>query len=336
VESGAPAGDSTRAARLLQRPACIAPRNDVTMTAMRPPAAVIHSPDYACDIGPHVFPMEKYARVRQRLVAGGWVSDDAILTPEPASDEALARVHTRAYLDDLAAARWTPRTTPSELPLSAAIVASWQLMCGGTVLAARQALERGAAVHIGGGFHHAFADHAEGFCYLNDLAVAVRAVRADAGVVRAAVVDVDLHQGNGTARIFQDEPEVFTLSIHQEHLYPVKERSSLDVGLANETGDEAYLAALADALEAVWAHGPELVLVQAGADPYHDDQLGALRLTFAGLERRDRAVIGGCVERGIPVAVTLGGGYARRIDDLVAIHARTCEVALELSGAPAA
>jgi acetoin utilization deacetylase AcuC-like enzyme len=303
---------------------------------MRSPAAVIHSPDYACDIGPHVFPMEKYVRVRERLVAEGWIEDESILAPGPATDEELARVHTRAYLDDLAAARWSPRTTPSELPLSPAIVAAWRLMCGGTVLAARQAIERGVAIHVGGGFHHAFADHAEGFCYLNDLAVAVRAIQAGGAVRRAAVVDVDLHQGNGTARIFHDEPDVFTFSIHQEHLYPVKERSSLDIGLPNETGDDAYLAALAGGLAAVWAHDPGLVLVQAGADPFQDDQLGALRLTFAGLEQRDRIVIGGCVERGIPVAVTLGGGYARRLDDLVAIHARTCAVALELSGAQAA
>lgn len=305
------------------------------MTGMRSPA-VIHSQAYACDIGPHVFPMEKYARVRERLVGEGWVRDEAIVAPAPASDDELARVHTRAYLDDLAAARWTPRTTPSELPLSPAIVAAWRLMCGGTVRAAQLAVERGVAVHIGGGFHHAFADHAEGFCYLNDLAVAIRAVCADGRVARAAVVDVDLHQGNGTARIFHDEPEVFTFSIHQEHLYPVKERSSLDVGLANETGDDVYLEALDVGLAAVWAHGPELVLMQAGADPFYDDQLGALRLTFAGLERRDRAVIGGCVARGIPVAVTLGGGYARRLDDLVAIHARTCSIALELAGVPAA
>lgn len=298
---------------------------------MRATAAVIHAAGYRADIGPHVFPMEKYVAVRERLVAGGWVRDEEILAPEAATDAELERVHTRAYLDDLAAARWTPRTASSELPLSDAIVAAWRLMCGGTVLAARLALERGVAVHIGGGFHHAFADRAEGFCYLNDLAVAIRAMRAEGRATRAAVVDVDLHQGNGTARIFRDEPEVFTFSIHQQQLYPVKERSSLDVGLENETGDGPYLAHLARGLEAVWAHAPTLVLVQAGADPWLDDQLGALRLTLEGLEQRDRMILGGCVERGIPVAVTLGGGYARRFEDLVAIHARTCEIAIELA-----
>jgi acetoin utilization deacetylase AcuC-like enzyme len=300
---------------------------------MHGPAAIVHSPAYRADIGPHVFPMEKYARVRERLVAAGWVREDAILAPEPATDEELGRVHDREYLDDLAAARWTPRTASSELPLSHEIVAAWRLMCGGTVLTARLALERGVAVHLGGGFHHAFAGRAEGFCYLNDLAVAVRAMQAEGRVERVAVVDVDLHQGNGTARIFQGDPGVFTFSIHQQHLYPIKERGSLDIGLDYETGDDLYLERLAGGLEAVWAHAPGLVLMQAGADPFEDDQLGALRLTFAGLERRDRMVIGGCATRGIPVAVTLGGGYARRLDDLVAIHTRTCQVALERGAA---
>ena len=159
---------------------------------------------------------------------------------------------------------------------------------------------------------------------------------AEGRFARAAVVDVDLHQGNGTARIFRDDPDVFTFSIHQEHLYPIKERSDLDIGLDDFTGDEVYLARLADGLEAVWAHRPELVLMQAGVDPYEDDQLGALKLTEAGLARRDRMVLEGCAARGIAVVVTLGGGYARRIDDLVRLHTTTCRIALALPVRPPA
>jgi acetoin utilization deacetylase AcuC-like enzyme len=298
---------------------------------MRGPAAVIHSPRYRCDLGTHVFPMEKYDLVLRDLIAGGDLPPDAVIEPEPASDEELRLVHTAAYLDDLAALRWTPRTASSELPLTAGVVEAYRWMAGGTVRAAREALTTGMAVHIGGGFHHAFADLASGFCYLNDLAIAIRVVRRDRGIARAAVIDVDLHQGNGTAHIFQSEPEVFTFSIHQERLYPIKERGSLDIGLDDGTGDDEYLRRLAVGLEHVWDHRPEFVLVQAGADPYLDDQLGALRLTVEGLAARDRMVLAGCAGRGIPVAVTLGGGYARQLTDLVRIHAQTCRILIRLA-----
>ena len=182
--------------------------------------------------------------------------------------------------------------------------------------------------------HHAFAGHAEGFCYINDLAVAAAVLLAEQRVRRVAVVDLDVHQGNGTAHIFRSRPEVFTFSMHQENNYPVpKELSNLDVGLDDGTGDNSYLAALSPALERVWEFAPELVLYQAGADPFHDDQLGGLALSFAGLEARDRAVIGGCVERGIPVATTLGGGYARRLEDTVRIHATTSRMAVHAARA---
>jgi acetoin utilization deacetylase AcuC-like enzyme len=161
--------------------------------------------------------------------------------------------------------------------------------------------------------------------------VAVCTLKAEGRVRRVAVVDLDVHQGNGTAHIFRDNPEVFTLSLHQEQNYPTpKEPGDLDVGLADGTGDEAYLAALAPALERVWVHAPELVLYQAGADPFHDDQLGGLMLSFAGLEARDRMLLEGCAARGIAVVTTLGGGYARRLEDTVRIHATTCRVTLEL------
>ncbi len=293
-------------------------------------ALVFWSPAYACDIGPHVFPTEKYGRVREKLLAEGLLAPAGIAAPVAADRSTLERVHTPEYLEDLERLRWTPRTRSSELPLDEAIVSAYRLAAGATVQAAETALARGVGVNLGGGFHHAFADHAEGFCYLNDLAVAARAARAGGRVRRVAIVDLDVHQGNGTAHIFAGAPDVFTLSLHQEANYPVpKRRSTLDVGLADGTGDREYLARLDEALARVWAFAPDLVLYQAGADPFEDDQLGGLALTRAGLEARDRRVLEGCAARGIAAAVTLGGGYARRLEDTVAIHAATCRVALE-------
>jgi len=292
---------------------------------------VIYSPDYECDIGHHVFPTQKYRLVREGLIASGLLDGSDVLCPEPAPREDLLLVHTKEYLEDLEQLRWTPRTRMSELPLTAPIVRAYIVAAGGTTLAAREALACGFATHLGGGFHHAYADLASGFCYVNDLAVAIRVLQRDGRIRRAAVVDCDLHQGNGTAHLFRDDDSVFTLSIHQQHLYPVKERSDLDIGLENGAGDEEFNHRLADGLSRVWDHGPELVLYQAGADPYEDDQLGALRLTVEGLLARDRLVLEGCAERGIPAAVTLGGGYARRVSDTVQIHQNTCELALQLA-----
>jgi len=286
---------------------------------------VVWSAGYECDIGMHVFPTEKYRLVRDALEASGDLAAADLLEPPPATRDLLELAHDGDYLDDLEALRWTPRTMYSELPLDQAIIAAFALGASGTALAAREALERGAVAHVGGGLHHAYAGHAEGFCYLNDLAVGVRAARREGRVGRAAVVDLDVHQGNGTANIFRDEPEVFTLSLHQERNYPQpKERGDLDVGLPDGTDDEAYLRALAPALERVWAHRPGIVLYQAGADPYREDQLGGLALTLEGLEARDAMVIDGCAARGIPVVTTLGGGYARRLEDTVCIHATSC------------
>ncbi len=300
-----------------------------------PPAAV-WSPVYGCDIGTHVFPTEKYAAVHRALVASGDLEASADLSPPPATRGLLELAHEPAYLDDLESLRWTPRTQYSELPLSREIVEAFSLAASGTTQAARLALRHGAAVHLGGGLHHAYAGHAEGFCYINDLAVAARAVLAERLVERIAVVDLDVHQGNGTAHIFRDDPAVFTLSLHQENNYPQpKERGDLDIGLADGTGDAEYLAALAPALERVWAFAPGLVLYQAGADPYVDDQLGGLKLTFEGMEARDRAVIEGAATHGIALTTTLGGGYARRLEDTVAIHAATCRMALAVARAGA-
>ena len=292
----------------------------------------VWSPRYGCDIGAHVFPTEKYEAVYRALVDSGDIDGGADVSPRPVTRDLLQHAHEPAYLDDLEALRWTPRTQYSELPLTREIVDAFALAASGTANAAILALDLGAAAHLGGGLHHAYAGHAEGFCYINDLAVAARAMLVARRAKRIAIVDLDVHQGNGTAHIFRDEPAVFTLSVHQENNYPVpKERGDLDVGLADGTDDDAYMKALAPALERVWAFGPELVLYQAGADPYREDQLGGLALTFAGLEARDRAVIDGCAGRGIAVATTLGGGYARRFEDTVRIHATTSRLALAVA-----
>ena len=298
---------------------------------MRGSAPVVCSPEYECDIGRHVFPTQKFRLVRDALIASGLIEARDVITPTAAPRADLLLVHTPEYLDDLEHLRWTHRTRMSELPLTAGIVRAYVLAAGGTTRAAAEALTHGVAIHLGGGFHHAFADLASGFCYINDLAVAIRVLQRDGRIRRAAVVDCDLHQGNGTAHVFQGDAEVFTLSIHQEHLYPVKEKSDLDIGLENGVGDQEFNRRLAGALPRVWDHRPELVLYQAGADPYEDDQLGALRLSIEGLGARDALVLEGCVTRGIPVAVTLGGGYARQVIDTVRIHHNTCALALELA-----
>jgi len=236
--------------------------------------------------------------------------------------------------------RWTARTVRSELPLTWEIILGYLIHAAGTIAACRLGLEDGVAMHLGGGFHHAFADHGEGFCYVNDVAVAVRKLQAEGRIARAAVIDCDLHQGNGTARIFQADPAVFTFSIHQEHLYPIKEKSDLDIGLADETGDDIYVEHLQAAVPKILAeHKPELVIYVAGADPFKDDQLGALRLTKRGLAMRDRVVIEGCHRRGIPVVPVLAGGYALNTADTVDIHTNTARECLRVLGqlpAPAA
>lgn len=287
----------------------------------------VYSPAYYADFGPHVFPVEKYRLLYAALREAG-EPDERFAEPAPASRRELELVHTPAYLDDLQACRWTERTRWSELPLTPEIVRLFVLSAGGTILASRLALERSWAMHLCGGFHHAFADRAEGFCYVNDLAVAVRVLQGEGTIARAAVLDCDLHQGNGTARIFQDDESVFTFSIHQRDLYPEKERSDLDIHLPDGTGDAPYLAHLRRVLPGILERArPDLVLYQAGADPYRDDQLGGLALSLEGLYERDRLVFEACAAAGVAVAGTLGGGYARRVADTVAIHAGTCRAA---------
>lgn len=292
----------------------------------------IYSSKYEVDIGPHVFPTSKYRLVRDWLLAHGVVAEGDFVEPPPASREELLTAHTAAYLDDLEALRWTHRTQSSELPISREIVDAYRIACGGTILAAREALRAGpgVAVHIGGGFHHAFADRAEGFCYLNDIAVAIRVMMGERSISRAAVVDCDLHQGNGTAHIFEGEAEVLTVSLHQENNYPAKQKSDIDIGLDDRTGDDEYLARLeAVCRDSVRPHGGELLVYVAGADPYLDDQLGGLSLTMEGLRERDRIVLECARGAGMAAVVVFAGGYAHRLEDTVQIHANTCVVAKE-------
>lgn len=293
----------------------------------------VYSDRYNLEIGAHVFQMDKYRAVKDRLVSEGHVQPaDIVEPPEPETDD-IRLVHTREYVDDMLNLRWSPRTVRSELPLTQEIVTGFFLFASGTAAACRLALEDGISMHIGGGFHHAFADHGEGFCYVNDIAIGIRKMQQEKRIVRAAVIDCDLHQGNGTARIFHGDASVYTFSIHQEHLYPVKEESSWDIGLDDETGDEVYIDHLARAVPRILdTYKPELVVYVAGADPYRFDQLGTLRITKRGLALRDRIVIEGCHKRGVPVAPVTAGGYALDPKDTVEIHYATARECLRALG----
>lgn len=275
-------------------------------------------------LGPgHVFLLGKYSRAGDALRAHG-IPAAAFASPAEMTWEELASVHTPEYLADLRGGRHTSRTIPSEIDLTPAIIDAFRRMAAGTVAAARAAMRLGAAMNLGGGFHHAFRDRPEGFCYLNDIALAIEALRRDGAARRFAVVDCDVHQGNGTAAIYRDDPDVFTLSLHQENNYPAKQRSTLDIGLDDGVADVEYLRLLKDALDGpVARHAPEAVCYVAGADTYEDDQLGGLALTKEGHRLRDRMVLDGFASRNVPVFVTLAGGYARDIRDTVDIYAAT-------------
>ncbi|MEX2467337.1 MAG: histone deacetylase [Gemmatimonadota bacterium] len=291
---------------------------------------LIWSPRYEVDIGAHVFPTRKYRLIRERLLERRTATLDAFEEPEPLDDATLRLVHTPEYLRKIAADDFpTVERWQLEVPISPELISAMRICCGGTLLTCRNALAHGVSVHIGGGFHHAFADHGEGFCLLNDIAVAAAALLDDGSVKRVTVVDLDVHHGNGTAAIFADENRVTTFSMHQENNYPaLKPPSTLDVGLPDGTDDEAYLARLHEHLPRVLKPVPDLVVYLAGADPYREDMLGGLSLSLEGLRERDRVVLHAAREAGAAVAVTLAGGYARRTDDTVSIHVATVEEAL--------
>lgn len=291
---------------------------------------VVSSARYAIDIGPHVFPTEKYRRIYDRLLATPHPGLEDVVAPQAAAWGELALVHTNEYLEKIRALSLSSEEIVElQLPLNEPIVEGFRLMTGGTVAAARLALADGLACHVGGGFHHAFANHGEGFCLFNDVAVAIEVLRQEAAVSRIAVVDLDVHHGNGTAMIYGRDPAVFTFSMHEQHNYPVfKPRGSLDIGLAAGTDDATYLERLKAALPQVVAHEPDLMVFLAGADPFEGDQLGNLKLSKAGLRARDRLVLRTMREAGIPVTIVHAGGYARQLVDTVDIHVATIEEAL--------
>jgi acetoin utilization deacetylase AcuC-like enzyme len=303
---------------------------------------VVYSPRYRIDIGPHVFPTDKYHRVHARLIERGVIQPADVVEPQPATWEELALVHTTEYLERMREGTMSSEDVALlELPWSAAMVDGFRLMTGGTIQAALiacglhefriQNSEFRIACHIGGGLHHAFPNHGEGFCPFNDVAVAVRVLQGR-GIERVAIVDLDVHHGNGTAFTFESDPRVFTFSMHQQHNYPMwKPRGSLDIGVADGAHDAAFLGELGRALPVVLAHRPQCVFFLAGADPYEDDQLGGLRLTKEGLRERDRVVIDAVRRAAVPLIVTLAGGYARHVEDTVAIHAATIEEAVKSS-----
>ncbi len=296
---------------------------------------VVYSEKYVTmDLEGHIFPNIKYKKILEELLRLGVVKENEVEEPIPISPEDLKIVHDPEYIEDFVNLRWTWRTSRSEMPLNRSIVEGFTLMAGGTLKASYIALEDGFGYHIGGGFHHAYEDHAEGFCYVNDIAFAIKKLLIEGKINRAAVVDCDLHQGNGTAHIFRNEPRVFTFSIHQEYLYPVpKEKSDLDIGLPNLTSDEKYLGILSEVIPGIYDDfKPEFVVYQAGADPYRGDVLGDLMLSIEGLKKRDEIVLGEAHRRGIPVAITLGGGYAPELMDTVRIHVNTALVAYRLMG----
>jgi acetoin utilization deacetylase AcuC-like enzyme len=294
---------------------------------------VCYTPRYYADIGEgHVFPIRKFELVCRKLLAEGTLSAEDLFEPQPAALADVLLVHTNDYVTRLRAGALTEREVRRlGLPWSKALVRRSLLAASGTINAARFALAEGVGSNLAGGTHHAFADHGEGFCVLNDVAISIRALRRDGLINRAAVVDLDVHQGNGTATIFAEDPTVFTFSMHGAKNYPLfKTRSTLDVELPDGTGDEEYLRVLAENLPRVFAHEPDLVFYLGGADPYAGDRLGRLSLSIAGLLARDQFALRECQRRGVPVATVMSGGYAASIDDTVEIHCNTIRAVREV------
>jgi len=290
---------------------------------------VVYSPRYHIDIGPHVFPTRKYRLVHAHLLQHGVIAPADVIEPQAAGWDDLALVHTREYLAKIRDGALTHDDLAQlELPWSSEMVEGFRVMVGGTVDAARLAVRQRIIVgHIGGGLHHAFPNHGEGFCPFNDVAIAIRVLQRD-GVQRAAVIDLDVHHGNGTAFIFESDPRVFTFSMHQQYNYPMwKPRGSLDIGLTDGTGDEEYLRQLEHALPVVMASNPECLFYLAGADPYEQDQLGGLGLTLGGLRARDQIVVDQARRNRLPMVIVLAGGYARDVQDTVTAHVATLETA---------
>jgi acetoin utilization deacetylase AcuC-like enzyme len=283
----------------------------------------------------HRFPMAKYAELRRRIALSPWLPAGALREPPALDDAVLALAHSREYLNRVAEGRLTAAEQRRiGFPWSAAMVERSRRAAGATYMACRSALTDGVGVNLAGGTHHAYADHGEGFCVFNDSAVAGRALQAEGRVRRIAVIDCDVHQGNGTAAILAGDDSIFTCSLHGAGNWPLdKEHSDLDVALPDGTGDDDYLSALALALDETFRRArPELVIYLSGADPWVGDRLGKLALSKAGLQARDRRVYEACRAYDVPVAVTMGGGYAPDFHDSVDIHYETVRLAWDCLG----
>jgi acetoin utilization deacetylase AcuC-like enzyme len=325
------------------------------------PFKLVYSERYCLPIGKHVFRADKYRLIRERLLQAGQADESDFLPPEPAKEEDILLVHSPHYVNKLMEGSLSAREElQMEIPYSPEVVDAFLLHTGGSILAAERALTDGICVNIGGGFHHAFPDHGEGFCMIHDFAVAIRRLQKRGTIRRAMTIDCDVHQGNGTAAIFGaakqrlgslpsetsagvrelaeanmtqvPAKDVFTISLHQENNYPMwKPPSSIDVNLPDGCGDDDYLAWLDNAISSgLRQFDPELICYVAGADPYRDDQLGGLNLTIAGLKQRDELVFRAARARGTPLMVTYAGGYANRVEDTVTIHANTVLAAAEV------
>ena len=290
------------------------------------PFKLVYHERYDLNLGAHVFPSQKFRWIAETVLAEGIATKDDFLSPELASDEDILRVHTEEWVHKLKTGTLTASDVMKlEIPYSPELVEAVWLAAGGTILAGQCALRDGFGANLGGGFHHAYAGHGEGFCAIHDVAVAIRRLQADQAIRKAMVVDTDVHHGNGTASIFRDDESVFTISIHQENNYPAhKPPSNIDLNMWDRADDAEYLGELIPAVQrSLDDFRPDIVFYVGGADPFCEDQLGGLSLTKRGLSERDRKVFEEARRRGIPVATTLAGGYARRVEDTVRIHVNT-------------
>ena len=297
-------------------------------------ANFVWSPEYRVRLWLHIFPARKYALIHDSALKERVLTEDDLIQPAALGDHDLHLVHSRGYLWRLYLLGCTPLgLLNGESPISLSILNKLRVACGGTYLASKIALEQGLGMNLCGGFHHAFACREEGFCHLNDIAVAIRKLQMERAIERAMVIDCDVHQGNGTAAIFEGDDNVFTFSIHQKDLYPyLKQVGDYDISLYShhQVGDERYLEELKVLPELIKMHSPDLIIYLAGADPFVNDRLGSFLLTKEGMMKRDAYVLGLCFEQKIPAAIVLGGGYAINVDDTVEIHLNTIRVVLQL------
>lgn len=298
------------------------------------PFKLVYHDRYDLNLGPHVFPSQKFRLIYEMLLREELAREEDFLRPEPANDEDILRVHTADWVRKLKTGTLTASDVMRlEVPYSPELVEAVWLAAGGSILAGQMALRDGFSSNLSGGFHHAYPEHGEGFCAIHDVAVAIRKLQADGAIKNAIVVDTDVHHGNGTAAIFRNDPTVFTLSIHQLNNYPGhKPPSNVDLNMDDRVEDEEYLGSLIPAVQqALDSFKPDFLFYIGGADPYCEDQLGGLSLTKEGLKKRDRNVFEEARQRGIPVATTLAGGYARRVEDTVRIHVNTILAASEVA-----